>query len=243
MEQFSLWGTLVNVVAVLMGSGLGLVLKRFLLDRPRKKKTKLDSDESLSCIILKGLGLCVILFGLQGAITGKSAPVIILSMAVGGLIGTLLDLDGKVIVLGDWLEKKLGGRFGRVSEGFVSACLLFCVGAMAITGPLESGLVGDHTTQYTKAVLDLVASVVLASSLGFGVMLSSIVVLVYQGGITLLAAWMAPLLNDVIINEMTAVGSLLIIGIGLNVLGVTKLKLMNYVPAIFLPLLFCLIFK
>ena len=242
MEQFSLWGTLVNVVAVLMGSGLGLALKRFVLDRPRKRKTKLDSDESLSCIILKGLGLCVILFGMQGAITGKSAPVIILSMAIGGLIGTLCDLDGKVVVLGDWFEKKLGGRFGRVSEGFVSACLLFCVGAMAITGPLESGLVGDHTTQYTKAVLDLVASVVLASSLGFGVMLSAVVVLVYQGGITLLAAWMAPLLNDVIINEMTAVGSLLIIGIGLNVLGVTKLKLMNYVPAIFLPILLCLIF-
>lgn len=113
---------------------------------------------------------------------------------------------------------------------------------MAITGPLESGLVGDHTTQYTKAVLDLVASVVLASSLGLGVMLSAVVVLVYQGGITLLAAWMAPFLNDVIINEMTAVGSLLIIGIGFNVLGVTKLKLMNYVPAIFLPILLCLAF-
>lgn len=243
MEQFSLWGTLVNVATVILGSTTGLLLKRFVLDRPRRKKAKLDSDESLSCTVLKGLGLCVVLFGIQGAITGKSAPVIILSMAVGGLLGTLLDLDGKVVVLGDWIEKKLDGRFGRVSEGFVSACLLFCVGAMAITGPLESGLVRDHTTQYTKAILDLVASVVLASSLGFGVMLSAAIVLVYQGGITLLAAWMAPLLNDVIINEMTAVGSLLIIGIGLNVLGVTRLKLMNYVPAIFLPILFCLIFQ
>lgn len=243
MEQLSLWGTLVNVATVILGSTAGLLLKRFVLDRPRKKKAKLDSDESLSCAVLKGLGLCVLLFGIQGAITGKSAPVIILSMAIGGLLGTLLDLDGKIVVLGDWIEKKLGGRFGRVSEGFVSACLLFCVGAMAITGPLESGLVGDHTTQYTKSVLDLVASVVLASSLGFGVMLSAVVVLVYQGGITLLAAWMAPLLSDVIINEMTAVGSLLIIGIGLNVLGVTKLKLMNFVPAIFLPILFCQIFS
>ena len=147
MEQFSLWGTLVNVATVILGSTTGLLLKRFVLARPRRKKAKLDSDESLSCTVLKGLGLCVVLFGIQGAITGKSAPVIILSMAVGGLLGTLLDLDGKVVVLGDWIEKKLDGRFGRVSEGFVSACLLFCVGAMAITGPLESGLVRDAIYQ------------------------------------------------------------------------------------------------
>ena len=97
MEQLSLWGTLVNVFTVLVGSAVGLLLKRFALDRPRKRKPRLDADESLSCIVLKGLGLCVILFGMQGAITGESAPVIILSMALGGLIGTFLDLDGKVV--------------------------------------------------------------------------------------------------------------------------------------------------
>ncbi len=237
MENFSLWGTLVNVGAVLLGSGVGLLLARLM--RCKKGKGGPKEGEGLSDTILKGLALCVLIVGIAGAINFEDPIILILSMAVGGLIGTLLDLDGKVSALGDWVEKKCAGHFGRVSEGFVSACLLFCVGAMAITGPLESGLTLDHTTQYTKSILDLVASIVLASSLGFGVMLSAAVVLIYQGSITLLASVVAPYLGSEVICEMTAVGSLLIIGIGLNVLGVTKLKLMNYVPAIFLPILLC----
>ncbi|MBQ8993624.1 MAG: DUF554 domain-containing protein, partial [Turicibacter sp.] len=128
-----------------------------------------------------------------------------------------------------------------ISEGFVSASLLFCVGAMAIVGSLQDGLNQDASMLYTKAMLDGVSSVIFASSLGIGVILSSLFVFLYQGGITLLASLIAPFLTDLVITEMTCVGSLLIIGLALNMLRITNLKLMNFVPAIFMPIILSLI--
>ena len=240
MEKFGLWGAIVNALAVVGGSSIGLLLHILALRKPGKETTGQTVGSKLSSAIMMAMGLCVVLIGVQGAIKTQNVLVVILSMAIGALIGTLLDLDGRLNRLGEWIGKKLGGRFGNVAEGFVTGCLLFCVGAMAVTGALESGLSGDHSTQYAKSLLDCVSSSVFAASMGFGVMLSSLGVLVYQGAITLLAGVIEPLLSDVVVNEMSAVGSLLIIGIGLNLLGATKIKLMNYVPAIFLPILLCL---
>lgn len=127
-----------------------------------------------------------------------------------------------------------------VTEGFVSASLLFCVGAMTILGSLESGISGDHSTLFLKSILDFTCSIIYASTLGYGVIFSAATVLVIQGSITLLAGWIAPVLTETVILEMSCVGSILIIGLALNMLGITKLKTMNYIPAIFLPLLFCL---
>ena len=166
--------------------------------------------------------------------------MVIISIVLGAVLGHLFDLDRLVNCLGQWIEKKTKGRFGNVADGFVNASLLFCVGAMTVVGSLNSGLSGDHTMQYTKSMLDMTSSVIFASSMGFGVLLSAIPVLVLQGGITLLAVWIESLLTDRAIAEMTAVGSLLIIGLAFNIMGVTKLKVMNYLPAIFLPIVLCM---
>ena len=245
METFSLWGALVNTAAVVAGSTVGLFI-HLLAHRHNKNAASENQNmigKRLADAMMIGVGLCTMLIGVQGAIKGQNTLVIILSMVMGALVGTLLDLDGKINSLGELIERKTKNKFGNVSCGFVSAGLLFCVGAMAVTGPLESGFTGNHSTQYAKSILDCISSVVFASSMGFGVMLSAGLVLVYQGSITLLAQWIQPLLSEMVITEMTAVGSLLIIGISLNLLGVTKIKLMNYIPAIFMPILLCPLFQ
>lgn len=144
--------------------------------------------------------------------------MLILSMVIGTLIGELLDLDERVTQLGNWLENKFKSKdeYVSISEGFVSASLLFCVGAMAIVGALQDGLKGDASMLYTKAMLDGISALIFSTSLGVGVILSSVLVLIYQGGITFLASLMAPFLTDMVIAEMTGVGSLLIIGLALN---------------------------
>ena len=188
---------------------------------------------------MKVLGLCVLTIGIKGTLKGENTLVMIISLVIGTVIGTLLDLDAGINTLGKWIETKTKGRFGSVAEGFVNASLLFCVGAMTVLGSLDSGLRLDHSTLYTKAILDLCASAVFASTMGIGVMFSSVFVFVYQGALTLCAGWIAPFLSEIVINEMTAVGSVLIIGLALNVLGLTKLKTMNALPAVFIPILLC----
>lgn len=239
MENFQLLGTVVNAAVVILGSSVGLLV-HLLAGRTKKiREGKPSRGKELSAAVMTGLAFCALLIGVQGAIKAQNILVVILSMALGAAIGTLLDLDGKIVRLGDWVGEKIGNRFGNVSEGFVSASLLFCVGAMAVTGSLESGLSCNHDTLYAKSVMDFVASIVFASTMGFGVMLSAVSVLLYQGTITLLASLAQPYLSEFVITEMSAVGSLLILGIALNIMGLTKIKLMNYVPAIFLPILLC----
>ena len=237
MEEFKLWGSIVNALAVIGGSSIGLILHRVL---GIAQKGTGERAAGLSDAIMKGLGLCVLVIGFRGAVQTENVLIVIVSMVLGAIIGHLCDLDGLVNRLGLWIEKMTRGKFGDVADGFVNASLLFCVGAMTVVGALNSGLSGDHTMQYAKSLLDLTASIIFASSMGFGVLLAAIPVLVLQGGITLLATWIEPLLTERVIAEMTAVGSLLIIGLAFNLLGRAKLKVMNYLPAIFLPILLCL---
>lgn len=235
MEKIALWGAIVNALAVVASASLGTIVKHFA-----GKVKNNEAFNKISDAVMVGIGLCVLLVGVQGAIKSEKMTVVILSMVFGGIIGTLIDLDGKINRLGELIGKKISTNSGSVSQGFVSATLLFCVGAMAVTGPIQSGIVGDHSIQYIKAILDMITSFVLSVSLGIGVVFSAASVFLYQGAITLLAEWIQPILNDSMINEMSAVGSLLIIALSLNMLGLTKFKLMNYVPAIFLPILFCI---
>ncbi|MBQ7320714.1 MAG: DUF554 domain-containing protein [Clostridia bacterium] len=237
MEHWKLWGSIVNALAILGGAAIGLLLHRLLRVTQDGEATRAGG---LSDTIMKGLGLCVFLIGVQGAIRAENMLLVILSIVIGAVIGHLCDLDGMINRLGQWIEKMTRGRFGNVAVGFVNASLLFCVGAMAVVGSLNSGLSGDHTVQYTKSLLDMISSVVFASSMGFGVLLSSLSVFVLQGSITLFAVWIEPILTERVIAEMSAVGSLLIIGLSLNMLGLTKIKVMNYLPAVFLPILLCL---
>jgi len=222
-------GTIVNTIAVIIGAGIGMFLKKGI-------------PEKLADTMMKGLGLCTLFLGISGSLDGQNSLILIISIVAGALIGEGIDLDAKLNQLGQWLENKFKSKDGSkvsIAEGFVSASLLFCVGAMTIVGSLQSGLQGNHEMLFNKSMLDFVAAIIFASTMGVGVMLSAAFVLVYQGAITLLAQWVAPVLSDVVIAEMNCVGSVIIIGIALNLLGITKLKVMNYVPAIFIPIILC----
>lgn len=182
--------------------------------------------------------------GISGSLKGENTLILIISMVVGTIIGEGVDLEDKLNRFGKWIETKFqknsrGGKKMSIAEGFVSASLLFCVGAMAIVGALQSGLQGNHEMLFNKSMLDFVSAIIFASTMGVGVLCSAAFVLVYQGSITLLAQWVAPLLTENVINEMTCVGSVIIIGLALNMIGITKLKVMNYVPAIFIPIILC----
>ena len=222
-------GVMVNVLTVLIGSVAGLLLKRGI-------------PEGVTESLMTGIGLCTIFIGVSGALQGENTLILILSMAIGTVIGTLLDIDSALNRLASYVEQRFRQENGKVTlaEGFVTASLLFCVGAMTIVGSLQAGLTGDMEMLYTKATLDLISSCVLAASLGVGVLLSDFFVLGFQGGIVLLARFVAPFLTEYAISEMICAGSVLIIGLGLNLIGVTKIKVANYLPVIFIPPILCL---
>ena len=241
----SMIGTIVNTVAVLVGSVIGLLFKKAIPQR-------------LSDTVFKGLGLCTIFIGITGIFQkGTNTLVIIASVVIGAILGEALDLDKRINNLGKWIENKCkrdDDEKVSVAQGFVSASLLFCVGAMTIVGSLQSGLANDHTTLFTKSILDFVAAVIFASSLGFGVIFSALFVFAYQGVLSfgsylvgsMFSASADTLLHSsqltdfmVTVNSMNCVGYIIIIGLALNMLGVTKLKVMNYVPAIFMPIALC----
>lgn len=246
--MYGMLGTIVNTVAVLIGGAIGLLFKKAIPKR-------------LSDTVFKGLGLCTMFIGITGVFQdGVNTLIVIMSMVIGAVVGEALDLDKRINNLGQSLENKFskGSEKISIAQGFVSASLLFCVGAMTIVGSLQSGLVNDHTTLYTKSMLDFVAAIVFASSLGVGVMFSAAFVFVYQGlmafssyligtwvsgGTDLLAqtAGLTPFM--ITVNTMNCVGYVIIIGLSLNMLSITKLKVMNYVPAIFMPILLCPLYE
>ena len=230
-----LLGALVNAGAIVLGGLIGLLIRLF----GRKKRS--TGSGRFQDIVMKGVALCVAYIGISGLLKGQNVLVAVVSVVLGGLLGEACRLEDGINKVGQMIEQRFGAKDTTVSvtQGFVTASLLFCVGAMAIVGSLNSGIQGDHTMQYTKALLDGVSAIIFASSLGYGVLFSAGAVFVMQGGITLLAKAIAPYLSEVVIAEMTCVGSLLILGLALNLLGITKLKVMNYVPAVFLPILLC----
>ncbi len=252
MNDFVLFGTLFNVIAVVVGSLAGLLIRKLA---PNGKGGELG--ERVSDTVFKGLGLCVILIGIGGAIEGtvnsriisalsiggveiselptERTLVIIISIAIGALLGGLLDLDRRINLLGERLEKMMHGKGGQVAQGFVSASLLFCVGSMAVVGSMNSGIAHDHSVLVTKSIIDMISAAIFASTMGIGVMFSAILIFIYQGAITLISAVAGPFLSADVITCMSTTGSLLIIGLGLNMIGATKIKVMNYIPAIILP--------
>ncbi|MBQ8550072.1 MAG: DUF554 domain-containing protein [Clostridia bacterium] len=220
-------GVIVNFASIIVGTLLGLVFKKGIPDK-------------ISDTITKGVGLCVLLIGLSGVLLGENMLITVISIVIGAAIGELIDIDRLLNCLGKGIEKKLSkGKESNVAQGFVSATLLFCVGAMTVVGSLNCGLGIENDTLYTKALLDGISAIIFASTFGYGVIFSAVPVLVLQGGIALSAHYVAPLLTETIINEMTCVGSLLIIALSFNLLGICKLKVANYLPAIFIPILLC----
>ena len=219
-------GTVVNALAIVAGGLVGLGCTRGIDDRFRQT-------------VLQGLALCVLLIGGKSALSSDNLPVVILSLVVGGVIGEWLAIEARLESLGRWIEARFadgsagGGDFAR---GFVSASLVFCVGSMAVVGSLESGLAGNHRTLFAKAIIDGVAALIFASTLGRGVLFASVPVLVYQGAITLAAGLLRPLLTAAAVADMSAVGGLLIVAIGVNLLGIARIRVGNLLPAVFLPL-------
>ena len=221
-------GTLINTVAILLGTAVGLLARKSLNDRLKET-------------VVQGEGLCVMLIGLTSALKTSDTMCVIICIVVGGLIGSAVNIELRLNQLGGMLEKRFaaGQQEGSIAKGFVSASLIYCVGAMAIVGAMDSGLRGDHSTLIAKSMLDGVTSIFLAGSMGIGVGLSAFAVLAYQGLIAILAGWLEPLLTAQIIAEMGAVGGLLIMGIGLNMIYDRQhIPVGNMLPAIFLPMLY-----
>lgn len=229
LGRIFLSGASVNVLLVLLGSAVGLLFKKGISER-------------VKTALINGMALCVLYIGVTGLFEdGTSIIVIIISFALGAVIGELIDLDRHINRLGEKLEAVFSkGSDSKIAEGFVTSALLFCVGAMTVVGSVESGISGDNSTLYSKSVIDCITAAALASSLGAGVILSAVPVLVIEGGLTLLAALVSPWLTEAGIANMSAAGSLLIIALALNMLKITKIKVMNYLPAILLPLIICI---
>ena len=255
MEKFILFGVIVNTVAAAAGALIGLFLRYIIKKRNEKLSGGLENldapdtldgkerakpfSERFSKAMIKGFALCIIYIGISGALACTNVLVLILSMLFGILIGELFNLDHLVNRAVRKLDSRLKGE--SIAKGMVSAGLLFCVGAMTVNGSIMSGLGQGHTLLYSKSILDFCTAIVYAMTMGIGVLFSSVLVFVIQGSITCLAALFGSFLTPYMITMIGAVGSLLIVALGLNLLGVTKIKLINYLPAVLMPILLCLI--
>lgn len=218
-------GNLANAFAIIIGSLIGVFLK----DRFK---------ESYKDIIMSSIGLAVLVIGISGAIKTENMLLVVISLVIGSILGEWFKIEDKLESIGKFIEGKVGSGGSNISNGFVTASLIYCVGAMAIVGALESGLTGNNQTLIVKAILDGVTSIIFSSTLGIGVAFSSLSVLAYQGLITLTANTMKIFLTDPVITEMSAVGGVLIMGIGVNLLGLKKIKIGNMLPAIFIPIIY-----
>ncbi len=216
-------GTLVNAAAIIAGSLLGVTLKKGLPDRLRQT-------------LMYAIGLGVLLIGTRMALQSQNVLIVLASLVLGGIVGELINIEGYLDKFGRFIQSRVDEN-SSIAKAFVTASLLYCVGSMAVMGALESGLTGNHTTLYAKSILDGVTSIIFASTLGIGVIFSALPVLLYQGAITLAASLLQPLLTPAAVAEMTGTGGLLIIGIGLNVLEIKKLKVGNLLPGIFFALI------
>ncbi|MBO5872907.1 MAG: DUF554 domain-containing protein [Clostridia bacterium] len=224
-------GVAVNFGLVILGSLLGLLLKKGV-------------SEGLNKAIMSAIGLCVMFVGIDGMLGYTEPIVIIISMVIGAAIGTLLKLEERLNSLGDEISNKFvkANGNGHFTEGFVTATLLFCIGAMAITGSVSAGLNGDNSILFTKSVIDFVSAIMLTVSLGIGVALAAVPVLLYEGALVLLASLLQSTLSAGATDALVCVGSIIILAIGINLTGMAKFKIANFLPAIILaPFAFYLI--
>ncbi|NNL75326.1 MAG: DUF554 domain-containing protein [Desulfobacterales bacterium] len=218
-------GTFVNVAAIIAGSLIGLIFRGRISEKYNKP-------------IIQAVSLGVILIGLKNAFKCDDFILIIISLALGTLLGELCKIELRLENIGTWIENKFLKKGGTFAEGFVTTSLLYCVGAMAIVGSLESGLTGNHSTLFAKSTLDGLGSIIFSSTMGIGVLFSSVSVLLYQGTITLAAEYVKPFLVPEVISQMSSVGGLLIAALGMNMLGNKFIKVGNMLPAVFIPLIY-----
>ncbi len=222
-------GTLINVVAVILGSCVGLIAHSKLPKR-------------ITGIVFQGIGLFTLLFGVSMAIETDNFLVMIFSIVIGSIAGEWIDIEKHVFRFGDSLKGAIRSRNEKFSEGLTAAFLLFCMGSMTILGAIEEGLGGKPNLLLAKSVLDGFASIGLAAALGIGVMFSVIPLLIYQGGITLFASFLQGVFTDSIVSEMSAIGGLLLIGLGINILEIKQLRILNMLPALVVVVILTYVF-
>ncbi len=223
-------GNYVNALAIIIGSLSGLLIRKGL-------------KNEYKAIIMQAIGLSALFVGASTAIGGllkpESEPILfIISLVIGGIVGEALGVEKGLESVGMLLQKRVGSGDKNLARGFVTASLIFCVGTLAIIGSLESGLRGNHDMLFAKSVLDGVTSMILASTLGIGVIFSALAVFIYQGIIILFAGFLEPVLTTQVILEISIIGGILIVGIGLNMLEIIKVKTANLLPAIFIPIIY-----
>jgi len=218
-------GTIVNATAIIIGGFSGVVLKKVI-------------NEKYNETIIKSIALSVLIIGVMKAMETQNVLLMIISMAIGTLIGEMMGIEDKLEKFGDSLQSRYSKGDSTFATGFVTATLIYCVGSMGVLGAMESGLTGNHETLFAKSTLDGISAIIFSSTFGVGVLFSAIPVFLYQGFITLASGFMKAFLVDAAILEMSAVGGLLIVAIGLNVLEVKKIKVGNMIPAIFIPLIY-----
>lgn len=224
-----MFGTLINVATIIIGSIVGMVFKKLI-------------KEDLAHALTKVLGLSVIYLGMAGVIEADQPLLVIISLTLGTFLGETIHIDKKLETFSENIEKMVSRFYkGKIKEGFLTASLLFCIGSMAIIGPIKSALTGVHDTLYAKSMLDGIMSVIFASTLGFGVLLSSFSVLIYQGSIAILANMLKPFMTAETISLISGVGSLMILGLGINMVFSQNLKISNMLPSILIPLVIGLI--
>ena len=220
----SVW---LNFATVVAGGLIGTLLRGGIKDSYRKT-------------VHAAISLCVLLVGITGAIKTDNVLIVIVSMCVGAVLGELIHIEDGLDHLGAWAQKHVAKNDTGFANGFVNATLLFCVGAMAVVGSLEAGLTGHSDTLVAKSVIDFVSAIIFASTMGIGVSFAAIPLLLYQGGIALLAGVLSPILTDALIQEISAVGSLIIIALSLNMMEITKerIRVGNLLPAVLIPCLY-----
>ena len=216
---FTLKGAMVNFIAIVIGSGIGLLLR-------------MGISESYKNIIMQAMGLAVLLIGIKMALVSQNTLIVVLSLAIGAVIGEALDLEGRLNRFGLLLTRFVGTRFGDAGKGFVTATLVYCIGAMAIVGSIQEGLTGDASIIYAKSLIDGTVSIIFTASMGIGVMLAAIPVLLYQGAITLAAGVLQDFVTDPMMAEISGTGGVLIIAISLTMLQLLKIKLANLLPSL-----------
>ena len=220
-----MYGSIINSLTIIFGGLIGLMLKKGISQRYQET-------------IMDGLALVVITIGIINAVESKNIILVISSLVIGSIIGEKVRIDKRLNNLGGYLESKFKKEGSTFTEGFVSATLVFCVGAMAIVGSLEAGLLSDYNTLIVKSMLDGITSMIFATALGIGVLFSSLPVLIYQGSITLLASSLSSVLTTVVITEVSAVGGILIMAIGLSLLKVKEIRVANMIPAVLIPVIY-----
>ncbi len=218
-------GTFLNVITVLIGSAIGMLLKSKLPER-------------LTKTVFQSLGLFTLALGFIMALKAEDYLIIVFSLVIGAVIGEILDLEKLISGLAGKMKKKIKIKDKKFSEGLLTAFLLFCMGSMTILGAFDEGMKGDPTLLITKSVMDGFAAMALASAFGIGVAFSVIPLLIYQGGLTIFASYLGGFFSEIMINELTAVGGILLIGLGINILEIKKIKIFNILPALVLVVFF-----